>query len=72
MDLGHEISLENKHSWVIQSFNILLKYLLHNIVTLWSCDSAVTDMWINMDVTVQCCHRCVDKRGCECAVLSQM
>lgn len=56
MDLGHEIAFENKPSWVIQSFNVLLKYLLHNIVTLWSCDSAVTDVWINVNVSAQCWH----------------
>lgn len=54
MDLGHGKLFQNKHAWDIQSLNILFKYLLHNIVILWSGDNTVTDVQTNMKVGIYC------------------
>lgn len=54
MDLDHEKLFQNKHAWVIQSLNILFKYLLHNIVTLWNGDNTVTDVQTNVNVGIYC------------------
>lgn len=54
MDLGHEKLFQNKHAWVIRSLNILFKYLLHNIVTLWNGDNTVTDVQTNVNVGIYC------------------